>query len=107
MINAPSAHAPAECANLTAEFSRRTYAYNVRVAALRAEQVPAGQNGLVCRDASYTRQRIAEMTAIVAVSDRMDAKGCYQRPIGDYNRKLIERLKETLARCQAQAAAYR
>src|SRR5690349_10681869 len=59
----------------------------------------------VCQDPRDMRRRIAELSAIVAIEDKMDAKGCYQRPTSDYDRKLVGRLTETLARCEAQAVA--
>jgi hypothetical protein len=105
--NAPSAHAPAECANLAAELSRRGYTYNSKVAATRAEIIASGMTRPVCRDPRVMRQRIAELSAIVAIEDKMDAKGCYQRPVAGYDRSLVGRLTETLARCEAQAAANR
>jgi hypothetical protein len=97
MINGPSARAPAECANLAAELSRRGYTYNSKVAAIRAEIVASGMSRPVCRDPRVMRQQIAEFSAIVAIEDKMDAKGCYQRPIAGYDRNLIGRLTETLA----------
>jgi hypothetical protein len=107
MINGPSARAPAECANLAAELSRRGYTYNSKVAAIRAEIIASGMTRPVCRDPRAMRQQIVELNAIVAIEDKMDAKGCYQRPIAGYDRNLVGRLKETLARCEAQAAANR
>jgi hypothetical protein len=106
VANSPSARAPAECANLAAELSRRGYTYNSKVAAIRAEIIASGTRP-VCRDPRVMRQQIAELSAIVAIEDKMDAKGCYQRPIAGYDRNLVGRLTETLARCQAQAAANR
>jgi hypothetical protein len=107
VANAPSAHAPAECATLAAELSRRGYTYNSKVAAIRAEIIASGMARPVCRDPRVMRQRIAELGAIVAIEDKMDAKGCYQRPIAAYDRNLVGRMTETLARCEAQAAANR
>jgi hypothetical protein len=107
IANAPSAQAPAECANLAAELSRRGYTYNSKSAAIRAQIVASGMTRPVCRDPRVMRQRIAELSAIVAIEDKMDAKGCYQRPIAGYDRNLVGRLTETLARCEAQAAATR
>jgi hypothetical protein len=107
IVNSPSAQAPAECANLAAELSRRGYSYNSKVAATRAEIIASGMTRPVCQDPRVTRQRIAELSGIVAIEDKMDAKGCYQRPISGYDRNLIGRLTEILARCEAQAAANR
>jgi len=105
IANGPSAHAPAECANLAAELSRRGYTYNPKVAERRAEIIASGMARPVCQDPRDMRRRIAELSAIVAIEDKMDAKGCYQRPTSDYDRKLVGRLTETLARCEAQAVA--
>jgi hypothetical protein len=105
LVNPPSANAPSECADLTAEQSRRSFAYNVKTQAIREERARTGQApGLFCLEPNRMRERIAELSAIVAVSDKMNAKGCYQQPIGEYNRKLLDVLKTQLARCQGQAA---
>ena len=103
VANAPSANAPLECSNLVAEHSRRAFAYNVEVQAIRAERARTGN---ICPEASRIRQRITKMSAIIAVSDQMNAKGCYQQPNGEeYNRNVVSRLNAELARCEAQSAA--
>ena len=99
--NGPSANAPSECVSLAAEHARRGYAYNVKSQAIRENPAKRAQ---LCTEPNRLKERIAELSAIVAISDRMNAKGCYQQPIGQYNRNLIERLKATLAQCQTQAA---
>jgi hypothetical protein len=100
VVNAPSANAPSDCSNLAAELSRRQFEYNAKVATARAEQA-----GNVCPEPNRIRQQIAELSAVVAVSDKMNAEGCYQHPIGEYNRNLVNRLNGDVARCDAQAAA--
>jgi hypothetical protein len=107
IANSPSAHAPAECANLAAEMSRRGYTYNSKVSQRRAEVAASGVSRPVCQDQRLTRQRIAELSAIVAIEDKMDAAGCYQRPISGYDRNLVGRLTEALAHCDAQTAGNR
>jgi hypothetical protein len=104
VVNAPSANALPECSDLAAELSRRQFEYNAQVATTRAERAATAKSN-VCPETRFIRQRIAELSAIVAVSDKMNAKGCYQHPIGEYNRNLLDRLNGSLARCEAQAAA--
>src|SRR5262245_10326257 len=105
VINPPSANAPSECANLQAERSRRLFAYNAESSA-RQEASRANPAGDECPAPNFLRQRMAKLSAIVALADAMNAKGCYQHPINDtYNRNLIERQKARLAKCSAQTAA--
>lgn len=99
---APSINAPSECANLIGEYARRSFAYNAKERALAEERVRTGR---VCPHTSRLKERIAELSPIIAVLEKMDGKGCYQQPLSPLSRKALDRVKAQLAYCEAQAAA--
>jgi hypothetical protein len=97
-VNAPNANAPVECASLNAEMSRLVYAYNAKIAKRRASS--QGQKKLnLCDVPSQAKQQVAEMTAIVALGDQINAKQCYQQPVSYPNRIILDRIRAELARC--------
>jgi hypothetical protein len=100
-VIAPSVNAPSECANLIGEYARRSFAYNAKGRAFREERVRTGR---LCPQPSRLREQIAELSPIIAVMEKMDAKGCYQQPVGPISRKVLDQLKAQLAYCEAQAA---
>jgi hypothetical protein len=95
-----SPNAPSECGNLIGEYARRSFAFNAKGRAISEERIRTGR---LCPEPRRLRERIAELGPIIAVMEKMDAKGCYQRPVGPFSRNALNQLKAQLAYCEAQA----
>jgi len=93
-VNAPNPNAPPECANLDAEISRRVYAYNAKI--VNRISGPGPKKLDACSDLA-ARQR-AEMSAIVALGDQINAKKCYQRNVEYRNRRILDSMRAELAK---------
>ena len=96
-----SVNAPSECGNLIGEYARRSFAFNAKGRAINEERARSGRS---CPDSRRLREQIADLGPIIAVMEKMDAKGCYQRPVGPLSRNALTQLKARLAYCEAQVA---
>jgi hypothetical protein len=96
-----SVNAPSECGNLIGEYARRSFAFNAKGRAISEERARSGRS---CPEPRRLREQIADLGPIIAVMKKMDAKGCYQRPVGPLSRNALKQLKAHLAYCEAQAA---
>jgi hypothetical protein len=96
-----SVNAPSECGNLIGEYARRSFAFNAKGRAISEERARSGR---LCPEPRRLREQIADLGPIIAVMEKMDAKGCYQRPVGPLSRNALKQLKAHLAYCEAQAA---